>query len=249
MSETTEDRLMRTRTLLLSLLMISSASVLADASTESVRQAIRKVSPDVEIQDLAESAIPGMYRATLSGVNGYVTADGRHFITGDLFDVKSRANLSEQERVLTHRELLRAADLSDAITFAPKDIKYTITVFTDVDCGYCRKLHGEIAKYLERGIAVRYVAYPRSGPNSESWSKMEAVWCDKDPAAALTRAKRGEAVTRSADCKTTAVSRHYALAAKFMIQGTPLIVLEDGRTIGGYVPAQRLLDMLKNKPT
>jgi thiol:disulfide interchange protein DsbC len=240
---------MRTRTLLLFLLMISSASVLADASTESVRQAIRKVSPDVEIQDLAESAIPGMYRATLSGVNGYVTADGRHFITGDLFDVKSRTNLSEQERVLTHRDLLRAADLSDAITFAPKDIKYTITVFTDVDCGYCRKLHGEIAKYLERGIAVRYVAYPRTGPNSDSWRKMEAVWCDKDPAAALTRAKRGEEVARSADCKTAAVSRHYALAAKFMIQGTPLIVLEDGRTIGGYVPAQRLLDMLKNKPT
>lgn len=240
---------MRMRTLLLTVLVAAAASATADSSTESVRQAIRKVSPEVEIQDLAASAIPGMYRATLSGVAGYVTADGRHFITGDLFDVKSRTNLSEQERNLTHQELLRGADLSDAIVFAPKDVKYTITVFTDVDCGYCRKLHSEIAQYNERGIAVRYVAYPRSGPKSESWDKMEAVWCDKDPAAALTRAKRGEAVTKSADCKTTAVSRDYALAAKFLIQGTPLIVLEDGRTIGGYVSAPRLLAMLEHKAT
>lgn len=226
------------------LLWSMQTAVAADAAA-TVRAAIEKFDPTVKVEQTSASPASGLYRATLDGASGYVTADGRYFIVGDMFDVKNRRNLSEALRRQERLQLLKQIDASSAITFAPAQPRHTITVFTDVDCPYCRKLHSEIAQYNERGIAVRYLAFPRSGPGTESWKTMEAVWCAKDRRDALTRAKQGEKLDATAACAAKEdIARHYALGEKLGLSGTPMIVLEDGNVIGGYIPAAALAAQL-----
>lgn len=216
---------------------------------KAVRAAVAKLNPGVRINEPRSTPVPGLFRTSLDGSSGYVTADGRYFIIGDMYEVASRRNLSEEARKQTRVAALAQIKPADAIVFAPARPKHTITVFTDVDCGYCRKLHGEIAQYNELGIAVRYVAYPRSGPATESWRTMEAVWCAKDRRDALTRAKLGEKVDKPASCGATPIAEHYALGDQVGVHGTPLILLEDGRSLDGYMPASRIAAILDKKPS
>jgi thiol:disulfide interchange protein DsbC len=211
-------------------------SAAADAAA-TVQAAIEKLDPTVKVEQTSASAANGLYRTTLDGASGYVTADGRYFIFGDMFDVKNRRNLSEDLRKQQRLQSLQEIDDGSTIVFAPAKPRHTVTVFTDVDCPYCRKLHQEIAQYNEHGIAVRYVAFPRSGPGSESWQAMAAVWCAKDRRDALTRAKNGEKLALPASCEAKDIAQHYALGEKLGLSGTPMIVLADGSVLNGYMPA------------
>lgn len=201
----------------------------------------------VKPEDVREAPVAGLMEVSVNGMTGYMTSDGRYFIRGDIFEVATRVNVTQQRRQEQARMALAALDEKDMIVFAPaQPPKYTVTVFTDVDCGYCRKLHSEIAKYNEMGIEVRYIAYPRSGPNTESWTAMESVWCASNPKDALTRAKLGEKIEAHCDHKPP-IESQYQLGGKLGIGGTPAMFAEDGRQLGGYVPPQQLLGMLEPK--
>lgn len=202
----------------------------------------------VKAEDLKDAPVAGLLEVSANGLTGYMTADGRYFIRGDIFEVATRVNVTQQRRQEQTKRELAALDEKDMIVFSPAQPKYTVTVFTDVDCSYCRKLHGEMAKLNELGIKVRYLAYPRSGPNTESWSAMEAVWCSKDPKDAITRAKLGEKIEAAKCDKAPLVDSQYKLGGKFGVGGTPAVFAEDGRQLGGYVPPQQLLTMLDTKP-
>jgi thiol:disulfide interchange protein DsbC len=174
-----------------------------------------------------------------------VTSDGKYAISGDLYDLAGNTNLTENHRRETRAKLIAAIPESQMVIFGPRDPRYTVTVFTDVDCGYCRRLHSQIAEYNRLGIRVRYLFYPRTGPNTESWTKAEEVWCSSNRNDALTQAKRGLPL-QAKPCADNPVARHYALGRDFDLQGTPAIVLPSGELVAGYVPpavlAQRLQD-------
>lgn len=198
---------------------------------------------DVRIDDIRLSPIPGLFEVRRGAEIGYVSSDGRHYIDGDLFDIATRDNLSEQRRQQGRVELLAGVGDDTAIVFAPAGpVRHTIIVFTDVDCSYCRKLHKEMAELNRLGIRVRYLMFPRGGPDTESWRRAEAVWCSADRRDALTRAKRGEAVAAK-NCETP-VADHYALGRQVGIRGTPGIVSESGEYIAGYLPAAQLAKLL-----
>jgi thiol:disulfide interchange protein DsbC len=201
-----------------------------------------------EPKDFAPTAIPGIFEYTKGADIGYVTADGKYYFGGDLYEIEGQSNLSEQRRGGLRAKLLASVAEKDMIVFSPKDPKYTITVFTDVDCGYCRKLHSEIAEINRLGIKVRYMAYPRSGPGTESWQKAESVWCAANRADALTRAKLGQPVTAKA-CPVNPVAREFALGNSLGVNGTPGIVTSSGRYIGGYEPPKQLLEDIKAADT
>jgi thiol:disulfide interchange protein DsbC len=158
-----------------------------------------------------------------------------------MLDLASRTNVTEQRRKATRRELLKKIKPEEAIVFGPAKPKYTIIVFTDADCPYCRKLHGELEQLEAKGIAVRYLAFPRSGPGTKSWKTMTAVWCAKDRREALTRATRGEQVNAQSSCSDAVIVKHYALGQQLGIPGTPMIVLSDGTSLGGYVAPEELV--------
>ena len=202
---------------------------------------LQQLRPGIPIEAVVAIDIPGMYAIELSGgTTLYGTADGQHFFSGDLFAVQDDlVNLSEQRRDKKRRQLMAQQSLEDMIVFpAVGEPRGYIQVFTDVDCGYCRKLHNEMAQINELGIEVRYLAYPRAGVDSDTHDKMVSAWCAKDRQSAITQLKAGASVPTKT-CQN-AISDHYGLGQQLGIGGTPAIVLADGRLLPGYLPAERL---------
>jgi thiol:disulfide interchange protein DsbC len=171
-----------------------------------------------------------------------MSTNGQYVITGDMIDLKNSVNLSQAVRDEARMASIENLGEKNMIVFAPEKVKHTVTVFTDIDCGYCRKLHSEISKYNALGIKVRYLAYPRAGIGSPSYKKAVAVWCSADKKKALTEAKQGKDI-KSKDCDNP-VAREYQLGQALGVNGTPAIVLENGQIYPGYAPADRLIKVL-----
>ena len=209
------------------------------------RAELAKRMPGSKPEDFRPSRIDGLYEYSRGADIVYVSADGRHVLDGDLFDLSSAANLTEQRRREARLAMIGRLSDADMVVFGPRNARYTVTVFTDVDCTYCRKLHSEIAQYNDLGIRVRYLFYPRTGPDTESWKKAEAVWCARDRNDALTRAKKGE-VIKSTKCDAGGVVRRdYELGQDSGLRGTPAIVMPDGEMLAGYLPPAMLLKRLQ----
>ena len=189
------------------------------------------------------SAVPGLFEVVFGGQVLYLSADGRFVVQGDLLDLGSRANLTEQRRGQLRGQVIGALNEKDMVVFAPEGAtQHTVTVFTDIDCGYCRKMHSQMAAYNKEGIKIRYLLFPREGLGSESFNKAVSVWCAGNRQEALTKAKRGEAVeNRTCD---NPVQAQYELGQKIGVRGTPSMILEDGEMLPGYVPPTQLAEML-----
>lgn len=237
---------------LLALLMTAPAGqVLADdapqaqAGVEDGQQLVARLKalrPDIPIQRVSKSPLPGIYQLDLAGGTVfYGTADGRYLFAGDLYELgdDDLVNLAEQGRISKRQKLMAAVDPKDMVIFpAVGQTKAVIDVFTDVDCGYCRKLHKEVPTLNKMGVEVRYLAYPRAGIGSRSYEKIVSAWCSDDPQSAITALKAGKEIPDKT-CPNP-VADEYALGQQVGVSGTPAIVLEDGRLLPGYMPADDL---------
>jgi thiol:disulfide interchange protein DsbC len=199
--------------------------------------------PGVKKEDIRPTPVAGVFEVRRGADIVYMSGDGQYVFTGDLYNVPSHNNLTEAHRRVLRQKLIEAIPESQMVIFSPPAPKYTVTVFTDVDCAYCRELHRQIADYNRLGIRVRYIFYPRTGPDTESWHKAEQVWCAADRKSALTRAKLGQALD-SKPCGATPVAREYELGKAIGLEGTPGIVASNGAMVGGYLPPQALVDEL-----
>jgi thiol:disulfide interchange protein DsbC len=230
------------------LALASTASYSAEpAKAADPRAEIAKKVPGAKAEDVRPSPVKGVYEVRMGSESAYVTADARYVFSGDLYDLDSKENLTEQGRMGERRSALAKLDEKEMIIFSPEKTDHTVTVFTDVECGYCRKLHSEIDQLTKLGVRVRYMAYPRSGPGSPDWAKMEAVWCSKDRKGAITKAKLGQPITGE-KCANTPVAKHFQLGETMGVRGTPAIFTMNGDYIGGYLPPQEMkqrLDELK----
>lgn len=251
-----------TRSLLVLLLSAGLLAACGDRATESepVPEAPRAEADPEEIAalreqlvkhlpDLADSAIettpiPGIYEVSRGMAVGYVSADGRFLIEGELVDLATGTQLTEQRRRGARAEVL-ASDGSDGIVFTPADKADApvVTVFTDIDCGYCRKMHQEIEDYMAAGIAIQYLLYPRAGQGSASYDKAVSSWCSDDPQEAITQAKAGREI-ESARCEHP-VDRHLQVGQRLGLRGTPMMVLPSGEVVQGYVGPTALASRLQ----
>lgn len=215
----------------------------------AIKKVLTALMPQAQADSIKPAAFPGMYEAIYGPQIIYISSDGRYMLEGDLYDLKNRMNLTEAKRRVGRAKVISAMDEKDLVVFAPEKekIKYTITAFTDIDCGYCRKLHKQIKEYNDLGISIRYAAYPRSGVNTPSYYKAVSVWCADDRKDALTKSKAGATLPR-ADCENPV--KDQMEAAKLVgVTGTPTLVLEGGRVIPGYVEPKRLLKILEQFKT
>lgn len=230
---------------LAALLLGVFASAKAADEAAKINKALEALLPGKKPDSVTASAIPGVYEVSYGATVLYMTQDGRYLIRGDVIDVAQEENLTELRRSQARLKVMSGISENSMIVFAPKQVKHTITVFTDIDCGYCRKMHGEMAQLNKYGIKVRYLAYPRTGIDSPSYAKAVSVWCAKDRNAALTHAKADEDVPQ----KTCAnpVQQHMQAAKQVGVSGTPTLALEDGSLVPGYVPAERLIEMLDER--
>ncbi|MDX9767109.1 MAG: DsbC family protein [Ectothiorhodospiraceae bacterium] len=230
--------------LFLSCMIAASSYAVADSKLEDqLRQKLALLLPDEKPDSVRASAIGGLYEVTYGAQVVYISEDGRYLIQGTMLDVDDRRNLTEESRTTGRKALMAELKDSQTVVFAPKDVKHTITVFTDVDCTYCRKLHGEMSELNKLGIKVRYVAFPRAGENSPTYNKMVSVWCAKDRNDAMNKAKAGKAVAE-ANCDNP-ISSQFSLGQRAGVNGTPAIVLESGDLIPGYRPAADLAALLE----
>ena len=210
---------------------------------DAVLEGLQKIFPGTPVDSVKPAGMPGLYQATVGARLFYVSEDGKYLMQGELYDIDARVNLTELAETEIRLAAMQEITEDEMIIFEPKEAKHTITVFTDIDCGYCRKLHGEMEAYNDKGIRVRYLFYPRSGPNSPSFDKAVSVWCADDRNQAMTDAKTGKPVEpRTCD---NPVADHYALGGTMGVRGTPAIILEDGEMLPGYVPADRLSKALE----
>ena len=216
----------------------------ADEELEQVRQKVNSMFEMIGPEDVTPSPIDGWYTIHRGSVVAYVSASGRYLLQGDMIDLDLNVNLSEAVRSDSRRDLMSAIPDDEVIAFSPSEVKYSVSVFTDVDCTYCRRLHNQIDEYLALGIEVRYLMYPRNGPTSPSWTVAQEVWCANDRNGALTAAKADRNFA-STDCDASIVDHHYQLGQEIGLSGTPAIVFDDGTLISGYVPPDQLRDRLE----
>ncbi len=209
-----------------------------------LQAALNGAKPD----SIAPTAIPGLYEVVLGGQVFYLSEDGRFAVQGDIVDLGSRANLTDERRGELRGKAIEAVGENNMVVFAPEGpVKYTVTIFTDIDCGYCRKMHSQIADYNKEGIKIRYLWFPREGVGSEAFDKAVAVSCADNRQEAMTRAKRGEKV-ESKPCDNP-VQAQYELGQKLGVRGTPSMILESGEMLPGYVPPTQLAQMLAEGKT
>lgn len=214
------------------------------ANDSAVRAAIEKAMPDAQIDSIKVSPIAGYREVAMGGRVVYVSADGRYLIQGSLFDLTTRTSLTESSQTIIRKGILAKIGPERRIIFASAKPKHRVTVFTDIDCGYCRKMHQQMADYNKLGISVEYLFYPRAGMDSEAAAKAISVWCSADRRKAMTDAKNDRPVAKKT-C-TNPVAADYALGQKIGFDGTPAVYSADGSQIGGYLaPAQMLATLDK----
>jgi thiol:disulfide interchange protein DsbC len=224
---------------------MSAAAPTAQHATDAVVAKLKALRPDLPIVSVSTAPIPGMIAIELSGGSVlYASNDGRYLIAGDLYEMgDTLVNIAEQARDEKRKELIAGVSPSDMAIFpAQGKRKAVITVFTDVDCTYCRKLHKEVPQMNKMGVEVRYLAYPRGGVGSPGYDKLVTAWCSTNRQDAITRMKRGEELPPKT-CENP-VAHEYELGHLAGLSGTPAIVLEDGRMVGGYLSADQLGEML-----
>lgn len=220
------------------LLALSLSVEAADVDYSSVEERIRELAPQATSIAISETPIEGLLMVQVGGDVVYATADGKYMVQGRVIDLETREDLTESAKAEVRRELLAKADSKTQITFAPVETKYDLTVFTDIDCGYCRKLHAQMDEYNQQGIAIHYMAFPRAGVGSHSFDKAVSVWCASDQRSAMTQAKLG-AEPDPAQCDNP-IEAQYELGRELGVTGTPSLLTANGQMIPGYVPPEQL---------
>jgi thiol:disulfide interchange protein DsbC len=215
--------------------------------TEIVTKINQVLPAGMSVKGIKQSQVDSLFVVDIGDLQPiYASKDGNFFLYGEMYAIKNGEllNTTKQEISLNRRAILDS-ELSekDFITFAATDEKHVITVFTDVDCGYCRKFHGEIEDYNAQGITVNYVAFPRSGLESESYNKIVSAWCSSDPKGTLTALKEGRDPALKL-CQDHPVEDHYLLGQRIGITGTPAIISSSGDLLPGYLPPMELLKKL-----
>ena len=224
---------------------------------EKIEEMISLILPEgSKIESVEKSEFPGIYKVYFGDLQPlYVSEDGKYFIYGQMFKIDWKTaeinrdpivnNLTDLDILEKRLSLMQEIELGELISFKSKKELYDITIFTDVDCGYCRKLHKEIDQYNNLGITIRYAAFPRSGLGTEAFTKMVGAWCSPDPKKAITNLKNGK--NPSLDfCNSQPVAKHYAIGKKVGITGTPAIITENGELLPGYYSPEDLIKKLKS---
>jgi thiol:disulfide interchange protein DsbC len=194
---------------------------------------------------ISPAVIDGLYEVAIGMEVLYISADGQYFMTGSIHNAATREDITASKLNAARKATLSKVDEKDLIVFAPKgETKFTVDIFTDVDCPYCSKIHNEVKELNAKGVKVRYFAYPRAGIASNTYKKMVSVWCAKDQQQAMTDVKAGKDIPETT-CNNPVI-KLYALGQEIGVTGTPAIVLSNGEIIPGYVPADRLITHLES---
>jgi thiol:disulfide interchange protein DsbC len=226
------------------LMTVAYADIAEDKDFGNVEAKLRSLVPNATTMAVSETPIEGILQVQINSDIVYVTANGQYLLQGQIMDIETRTNITDQAKAGIRRGLLAGLNQDEQISFAPEHPKFDLLVFTDLDCAYCRKLHSQITDYNAEGIAIHYLAFPRAGIGSVSYDKFVSVWCADDQKEALTLAKKG---TDPVPLKCpNPITDQYELGREVGVTGTPALVTTDGTLIPGYMPPVQLRQRLES---
>lgn len=219
------------------------------ASEDNIRESLKNILPDgAVIESIEATPIEDMYAVYYGDLQPiYVTKDGSFFIYGDIYKINSNSisNITDESIAERRKIILKDIPANELISFKSKNEQFSVIVFTDVDCGYCRKLHNQINEYNKLGISINYAAYPRSGLGTSAFTKMVGAWCSDDPKGSISKLKNNKNLDLSF-CDSQPVSKQYVIGQKLGVNGTPAIFSMDGDMFPGYIEPEELLLRLKS---
>ncbi|MCY1404680.1 Thiol:disulfide interchange protein DsbC precursor [compost metagenome] len=225
---------------------LASTFALAAEPDQAIRNTLHALQPDLPIESISASPLQGIYQVQLKGGRVlYASADGQFVVQGNIYQVKDGqpVNLTEKAESASIARTINAIPANEMVVFPAKgETKAHITVFTDTTCPYCQKLHAEVPELNKRGIEVRYLAFPRQGPNSSGDQQLQAIWCSKDRPAALNDMFHEKEV-KAAKCDNP-VNKQFELGQMVGVQGTPAIILADGQMLPGYQSAGQIAKLV-----
>jgi thiol:disulfide interchange protein DsbC len=225
-------------------MFLTLSSIAYGADFEAVEERISSLVPDMSQVAISETPLTGVLQVRIGGDIVYMSQDGRYLMQGRLIDMDTQVDLTDQAMAGIRKQQLADLDSADFVTFGNGEADHEVLVFTDPDCGYCRRLHEQIDAYLESGIRVNYVAFPRAGIGSPTHEKMVSIWCADDRQEAMDIAKAG-GNPDPATCENP-VADQYALGKSVGVTGTPSILTFNGDLIPGYVPPEQLRERLQS---
>ena len=227
-------------------LLTAVTIVNAKEPSKKIIDGIKNLAPTAKVASMEETPIKGVSEIVINTGRGgevyYVTNDGKYLLNGSLIDTTSREDLTENKKSTIRKEVVGKFGENETINFNPTDMKHHLTVFTDIDCGYCRKLHNQMDEYNKLGIGISYLFYPRSGLNTPSFDKAVTVWCSDDKQAAMTNAKSGVSLEQKT-CDNP-IKEQYMAGQAAGVTGTPAMVLDNGKILPGYLPPEALLQRI-----
>ncbi len=223
--------------------MTAAVGATEDSDFNAVEEKVRSLAPNATAIAVSETPIDGLLQVQINSDIIYVTEDGQYLLQGQIMNIDTRINITDQAKSGIRLALLTGLKREEQISYSPEKPTYDLIVFTDIDCGYCRKLHNQMAEYNEEGIAIHYMAFPRAGIGSNSFDKYVSVWCADDKREALTLAKNGDD-PEPKSCSNP-VAEQYDLGRDLGVTGTPAILTTDGTLIPGYVPPAQLRQRLE----
>lgn len=240
---------MKTSLLLLSLLAAGSAiaspssspSANGPSGIEPIQEAVKDFSAKAVVESVSDTPIAGLKQVQADKQVIYFSADGKYLFAGDVFEVATKRNLTEEARGSIRVEILQSSPQKDHIVYGKADNPKKIYVFTDISCGYCQHFHQEVPKLVEAGVTVEFLAWPRTGPTSPTANQMAAIWCAKDRAAAYDSAMKGQQAPPASACSAPEIAKQFALGEQLDVSGTPAIFAADGQQLGGYVTADYII--------
>ncbi len=218
-----------------------SAELTEQENIEKLKQALAKTMPQVQPTKISKTPIEGLYEVIVGSQVVYMSVDSRYMIEGDLYDLRTKKNISESAKSIIRLAAIDKLGEENMLIYKPEKVRNTITVITDIDCPYCRKLHSEIAEYMKNDIEVRYIFMPLKG--AADMKKTVSVWCADDQQLALDMAKAGSEIEEK-DCDNP-IKQHLVVARELGVRGTPAILLENGELLPGYVPVNRLITEIR----
>ena len=224
--------------------MVLAKTLANDVDLILLNQSIQSIDPTAKIKAVKPSAIPGLYEVQINNKIIYLSANGEKVISGDMYDLKNKVNLTEKSAKTLYKKALAAIPDKDKIIYKAKDEKYSIDVFTDITCGYCIKLHQSINDFNELGVTVKYVAFPRAGIDSKPAKDMQKIWCAKNKTIALDEAKENHK-TPEQSCSGNQVAEQFLVGRDIGVYATPTIIFDDGEMLPGYITLKELLKITR----
>jgi len=205
---------------------------------------LRTLAGGRDIPEPVPTPVQGIFETKVGGSVTYVTADGNFAFVGSLIDLTKRENLTRNRLNEEAQIAIEAFGEENMLVFpAHGKVLGKLTVFTDPTCAYCRKVHQEMDILRAGGVTVRYIPFVRIGMDTVPAEQLETVWCADDPLAAMDTimgTREGELGDKN-DCDNAAsVKKGFELAMLLGLQGTPVLFVEEGQRIDGYVPAERI---------